>query len=67
MANLELLKKTIKDSGMTMVAISRKSEVERTTIYNRLNGIGDFTAREIIGLTNALNLSKSLRDRIFLS
>jgi predicted transcriptional regulator len=67
MANLELLKATIDDSGMTMVAIAKKSGIERTTLYNRLNGIGDFTSSEIVGLSTALKMSKPLRDRIFLS
>lgn len=67
MANLELLKETIDESGMTMVAIARKADMERTTIYNRLNGIGDFNAKEITGLAKALGMSKALRDRIFLS
>jgi len=67
MANINLLKETINDSGMTMVAIAEKSGMERTTLYNRLNGIGDFTSREIVGLAAALRMPKALRDRIFLS
>lgn len=67
MADIELLKQVLKDSGMTMVAIAEKSGIERTTLYNRLNGIGDFTSREIVGLTNVLHLTKAQRDRIFLS
>jgi predicted transcriptional regulator len=65
MADIELLKQVLKDSGMTMVAIAEKSGIERTTLYNRLNGIGDFTSREIVGLTNVLHLTKAQRDRIF--
>ena len=65
MVDIEKLKKTIKDSGMTMVAVSQKSGITRETLYNRMNGIGDFTAREIIGLSKALNLKKSERENIF--
>lgn len=67
MTDINLLKQIIEDSGMTMVAIAQKSGIERTTLYNRLNGIGDFTSREIVGLTKTLHLTKPQRDRIFLS
>ena len=67
MTDIELLRAKIKDSGMTMVAISNKSGIERTTLYNRINGIGEFTASEIVGLSNTLHLSKQERDKIFLS
>lgn len=65
MGNIKLLKKYMYESGMTMVAIAKKSGIERVTLYNRMNGIGEFTASEIVGLSNALNLKKSERDHIF--
>lgn len=52
---------------MTMMAISKKSGILRETLYNRLNGVGDFTASEIVSLTEVLNLSRKERDEIFLS
>lgn len=64
--DIEALKKAIKDSGMTVTAIADKSRMERTTLYNRLKGIGEFTASEIVGLTYALKLTKPQRDHIFL-
>lgn len=60
-----LLRDKIQDSGMTMVAISRKSGILRETLYNRLNGVGDFTAKEMMALSDTLNLSNSDRDAIF--
>lgn len=66
MTDLEALKKVISDSGMTMVAIASKSGIKRETFYNRLTGIGEFTASEIVGITEALHLSKPERDHIFL-
>lgn len=66
MVNIERLKEVIRDSGMTMSAISSKSGIVRETLYNRLNGIGEFTASEITGLTQVLRLSRSERDDIFL-
>lgn len=67
MPNIELLKEKIEDSGMTMVALSRKSNIVRETLYNRLAGIGEFTASEIVGLSEALHLSKPEREQIFFS
>lgn len=67
MADVSLLRSRIKDSGMTMMAISKKSGILRETLYNRLNGVGDFTASEIVSLTEVLNLSRKERDEIFLS
>lgn len=67
MTDFNLLRDRITDSGMTMVSIADKSGIERTTLYNRLKGVGEFTAPEIVGLTKALHLTKQERDKIFLS
>lgn len=65
MVNIQALKQEIQNSGMTMVAISKKSGILRETLYNRLDGIGEFTASEIYGLSNALKLSNKQRETIF--
>ena len=65
MVNFELLLEKIKKSGMTITAITRKCNISRETYYNRINGIGDFTASEICALTKVLNLSRDERDIIF--
>ena len=62
-----LLRSIIKESGMTFTAVAKKSNIDRTTLYNRLKGIGEFTASEIVSLSNVLHLSKPERDKIFLS
>jgi len=67
MTDIALLREKIDDSGMTVVAISQKSGIDRATLYNRLKGKGEFTASEIIGMTEALHLTKPERDRIFLT
>jgi len=67
MSDLSLLKERIDDSGMTMVAVAKKAGIRRATLYNRLNGKGEFTASEIMGLMNTLNLSKPDREKIFFS
>ena len=65
MPNIGLLKEKINESGMTMVALSRKSNIVRETLYNRLAGVGEFTASEIVGLSEALRLTKPEREEIF--
>jgi hypothetical protein len=65
MPNIELLKERISDSGITMVALSRKAGIVRETLYNRLSGVGEFTASEIVGLSDALKLTKAEREVIF--
>lgn len=67
MTDIVKLKKAIDDSGMTMTAIAKKGGIARETLYNRLNGIGEFTASEIVGFSYALKLTKRQRDEIFLT
>ena len=67
MPNIDLLKEKIKDSGIPMTVLARKSGIVRETLYNRLSGVGDFTTSEVMGLTKALKLTKSERDQIFLN
>lgn len=51
---------------MTVKAVAEKSGILRETLYNRLKGVGEFTASEIVSLSNVLNLSQTERDDIFL-
>lgn len=67
LTDFEKLKKKIEESGMTMVALSEKTGILRETLYNRLNGKGEFHASEIVALSKALGLTKKERDAIFLS
>ena len=66
MVNIELLKDKIEDRGISIVKLSEKSGIDRATLYNRFNGKGEFTASEIVGITDALRLSNIERDSIFL-
>lgn len=65
MTDLNALRRKIDDSGMTMVAVSRKSGILRETLYNRLNGKGEFNASEMMSISNVLGLSNDERDAIF--
>lgn len=66
LVNIDLLRRKFEDSGMTITAIAKKSGILRETLYNRMNGIGEFTASEITSLTRVLGLTKTDRDKIFL-
>lgn len=66
MPNIEELKTKIKDSGMTITAISKKSGINRATIYNRLNGRGEWTASEMTSISTVLGLSPDEKLSIFL-
>lgn len=66
MVNIGLLKDTIDDRGITIVKLSEKSGIDRATLYNRFNGKGEFTASEIVGIADALRLTRNERDSIFL-
>lgn len=65
MTDFEALKKKINDSGMTIVAICEKSGILRETLYNRFKGVGDFTATEMVALSDVLNMTNDERDAIF--
>lgn len=67
MVDLKALKAAMDDSGMTVTAIAQKSNILRETLYNRLNGKGEFTASEIVALSGTLQLSRVTRDEIFFS
>jgi predicted transcriptional regulator len=64
-ANVELLREKISESGMTVSAIADKSGILRETLYNRMKS-GNFYASEIVSLTKVLRLSRKERDDIFL-
>lgn len=66
MSQIEELKQIMDESGMTVKAIAEKSGILRETLYNRLNGKGEFTASEIVSLSKVLNLTNKQRDSIFL-
>lgn len=59
-----LLKKVIKDKGMTVTSVAKKVGITRETLYNRMDS-GDFRASEIVAITNVLSLTKKERDDIF--
>lgn len=67
MTNLDMLRRKMDETGMTVVSIAEKSGILRETLYNRMSGKSEFKASEIQALTKVLRLTKKERDDIFLS
>ncbi len=65
MVDLNKLKTTIDDSGITIVSIAGKIGISREGLYKKLSGEAEFKASEIEKITEALRLSKEERDAIF--
>ena len=65
MTNSKKLRKAIKDSGMSIIFIAMKCDMSRQTLYNRINGRSEFTAKEIELLSDVLRLSKQQIAEIF--
>ena len=66
MTNTKLLKKAIKNSGLSVIFISDKLGITRQTFYNRLNDKSEFFESEMAILTDLLKLGRLERDEIFL-
>jgi transcriptional regulator with XRE-family HTH domain len=54
---MEILKKAIKESGMTQQFIADKLDISRISLYNKLNDEYPFTFKEIKILVKLLNLN----------
>lgn len=63
--NIEKLREAIKDSGITMKALSEKTGIARPTLYNRLDGIGEITVSEMQRLAEAMRLTDEEKEQIF--
>ncbi len=64
MTDTKYLKRRIKESGMTVVAVAQKTGILRETLYNRLK-TGDFKISEICALSSVLRLDEKERNEIF--
>ena len=65
MVNLLELKKEIKISGITVVALSRMTKIPRTTLYSKLRGEREFTCGEAFLLASALHFDVDKTIYIF--
>ncbi len=64
MTNVNALKKSIENSGMTVTFVAEKAGILRETLYNRMK-TGDFKLSEICSISRVLSLSRDERDDIF--
>jgi len=65
MTNFELLEDIMSRSGATIKAVAQAAGFTRETYYNRKQGVGEFTAREIMAISDALRLTPDEREQIF--
>lgn len=65
MIDVLLLQRTIKEKGMTTVAVCRKTGILKQTLYNRYKNPDGFKVVEINALKDALHLTEQEYKRIF--
>lgn len=65
MTDFTELNLAIAKSGLPMTTIAKRTKIRRETLYNRLNGKGEFTASEIVKLCEVLKINKTDREKIF--
>lgn len=64
MTDVNALKRSIENSGMTVTFVAEKAGILRETLYNRMK-TGDFKLSEICSISRVLSLSRDERDEIF--
>lgn len=67
MIQTKLLEQKIDASGLKRKNIAKRLGMSRYTLLKKINGETEFTASEIIKLSQILHLPKSERDHIFFS
>lgn len=65
MVDHEALQARVKESGIPISFIARKMGVTRPTLVNKLKGKTDFTAADIISISETLRLTRDERDALF--
>ncbi len=65
MIDVLLLQQTIKEKGMTTVAVCRKTGILKQTLYNRYKNPDGFKVVEINALKDVLHLTEQEYRRIF--
>lgn len=67
MANMEMLRQCVDESGITKTALSQKMGLTRAGLLKKLSGATEFKASEILSISTILHLSDKERDTIFFS
>lgn len=67
MTDVELLERVIKERGLKYSFLAKELNLSSYGFYCKRKGLNEFTAPEIVKLSELLELTNSLRDQIFLS
>ena len=68
MTDTQLLKQAIESSGVTITFIADSLGCTRNRIYAIMDGTGgEVTTSEVVGISKCLHLTRSQRDKIFLT
>lgn len=65
MTNVEMLRQILETRNLKRTQLAAAMGVSMPTFYSRISGKSEFTAPEILALSNLLGLSKDERDAIF--
>jgi hypothetical protein len=65
MVNTALFRAHVKNSGLKYGFIAKSVNLTTTGLQKKIDGVNDFRAREIKGLSDVLKLSSAQRDEIF--
>lgn len=66
MVDIEALKATISDRGISIDVIAKDLEMDKSTFYRRLSKNGEeFTVREVAKLSEVLGLNAEASSEIF--
>ena len=66
MVDIDALKTTISDKGISIDLIAKDLEMDKSTFYRRLNKNGEeFTVREVAKLSEVLGLDAEASNEIF--
>lgn len=66
MVNTDALRASMRASGLKNGYIAEKLGISVMSLHRKVNGVTEFKASEIVGLSDMLHLAKAERDRIFL-
>lgn len=67
MTDIKMLDATIEDSGFSYGYLAEALGLSRQGFYKKRIGLTEFTASEVVKLSEILNLPREKRDKIFLT
>ena len=67
MADMEMLKQRIDESGCKLGYLALNMGLSRAGLYKKLNGDCEFKVSEVLSISRLLHLSDADRDSIFFS